>query len=179
MLIITYVLELSTEIGTVWVLKILLFFLIWGYFIIHQVFLPPWVALYHFKKTILVLLAWAPEEDFLFRWCPITPRCRLLSYSVTHPLRYLQSLTSPACGIIITQVNDKSSYMLYAMLSNSSLMEGDMLSPGAFGPALNKHMDNWYDWDSTDAPEWSLYREWCDPEVFGEREVLSGGFTDD
>ena len=69
--------------------------------------------------------------------------------------------------------------MLYAMLSNSSLMEGDMLSPGAFGPALNKHMDNWYDWDSTDAPEWSLYREWCDPEYFGEREVLSGGFTDD
>ena len=54
-----------------------------------------------------------------------------------------------------------------------------MLSPGAFGPALNKHMDNWYDWDSTDAPEWSLYREWCDPEYFGEREVLSGGFTDD
>ena len=40
-------------------------------------------------------------------------------------------------------------------------------------------MDNWYDWDSTDAPEWSLYREWCDPEYFGEREVLSGGFTDD
>ena len=40
-------------------------------------------------------------------------------------------------------------------------------------------MDNWYDWDATDAPEWSLYREWLDEEIMGVRETQSGGFNKD
>ena len=40
-------------------------------------------------------------------------------------------------------------------------------------------MDNWYDWDASDAPEWSLYREWFDEDEMDERFIGSGGFTDD
>jgi|TARA_B100001175_G_C19393482_1_gene582625 hypothetical protein len=40
-------------------------------------------------------------------------------------------------------------------------------------------MDNWYDWDASDAPEWSLYREWFDEDEMDERFTGSGGFTDE
>jgi hypothetical protein len=40
-------------------------------------------------------------------------------------------------------------------------------------------MDTWYDWDTSDQPVWSLYREWLDPEIMGERFTESGGFGDD
>ena len=106
MLIITYVLELSTEIGTVWVLKILLFFLIWGYFIIDQVILSPWaVAFYQIKKPFLFLLAWTPEEDFLFRWCPITPWCRPLLIVLHHPYATHSPWQSLACVVWSTLVD--------------------------------------------------------------------------
>jgi len=43
------------------------------------------------------------------------------------------------------------------------------------GPA----MQNWWDWDESDAPEPYLPREWLDPEQWGERESGTGGFGDD
>lgn len=40
-------------------------------------------------------------------------------------------------------------------------------------------MENWWDWDESDAPEPYLPREWLDPEQWGERESGTGGFGDD
>jgi hypothetical protein len=40
-------------------------------------------------------------------------------------------------------------------------------------------MENWWDWDASDAPEPYLPREWLDPEQWGERESGTGGFGDD
>jgi hypothetical protein len=44
---------------------------------------------------------------------------------------------------------------------------------------LNTCMDEWYDWDASDAPEWSLYREWFDEDETDERFWGSGGFGDE
>jgi hypothetical protein len=52
------------------------------------------------------------------------------------------------------------------------------LSIEIFKP-VNTGMDTWYDWDTSDQPVWSLYREWLDPEIMGERFTESGGFGDD
>ena len=40
-------------------------------------------------------------------------------------------------------------------------------------------MEQWYDWDSSDAPEWSLPREWSDADRMDERFWGSGGYTDE
>jgi len=40
-------------------------------------------------------------------------------------------------------------------------------------------MQNWWDWDESDAPEPYLLREWLDPEQWRERESGTGGFGDD
>ena len=43
----------------------------------------------------------------------------------------------------------------------------------------SSNMDDWYDWDASDAPEWSLYREWFDEDEMDERFWGSGGFTEE
>lgn len=44
---------------------------------------------------------------------------------------------------------------------------------------LNICMEEWYDWDASDAPEWSLYREWFDEDEMDDRFMGSGGYTDE
>ena len=85
---------------TRWFYKILLFFLIWGYFIGHPVILPPSVAFYHFVFPFLFLLNRSPVWRFRFQSdTPTTLWCRLLSYSTVHPYATHSSWQPPACVV--------------------------------------------------------------------------------
>ena len=96
--------------------RICAFFYIWGYFIGHQVILPPSVAFYHFVFPFLFLLARSPIIKKILSLnlpvMPPTPPCHMVHTAL---LQYLPPTRYPYPGTRLINTLHQSTIRLSSM----------------------------------------------------------------